>query len=308
LSACPDCPVSKTFADGQPHQYEMDVTSPGGKKYRMVIWTSPLRDHDGRITHVMEMATDVTRVRELQDQLASLGLMIGSVSHGIKGLLTGLDGGMFVLDSGFSKADLGRIKEGWDMVRLMIGRIRSLVLDILYYAKERDLKWERVDLLDLAADVAELIRPKAARHGIDLRCDFDSRLQLLDLDPGVLRATLSNILENAVEACAADTDSGKAHVIQFRIFADQDIVFEIKDNGIGMDAETRGRILTPHFITRKTEGSGLGLFLASQLLQKSNGRILVQSEPGQGTCMTVRIPLISSSSPAGNNLDACPPT
>ncbi|MEJ2039634.1 MAG: response regulator [Desulfosarcinaceae bacterium] len=302
--ACPGCPVDKTFADGQPHQCEMDVTAPGGEKYRMLIWTSPLRDFHGRITHVMEMSTDVTRVRQLQDQLASLGLMIGSVSHGIKGLLTGLDGGMFVLDSGFSKHDLKQIKEGWDMVRLMIGRIRSLVLDILFYAKERDLKWERVDLLDLARDVADLARPKALRHGIDLRCDFDRRLHQLDVDPGILRATLGNVLENAVEACAADTDPAKVHVIHFRIYADKDIVFEISDNGIGMDQETRAKIFTPHFITRKKEGSGLGLFLAGQLLQKSKGRISAHSEPGRGTRMTVRIPHIQT--PPPDDPPSCP--
>jgi hypothetical protein len=68
------------------------------------------------------------------------GLMIGSVSHGIKGLLTGLDGGMYLLDSGFKKENQQQIREGWDTVRFMVGRIRGMVLDILYYAKEKDLK------------------------------------------------------------------------------------------------------------------------------------------------------------------------
>ena len=57
----------------------MEVTAPSGEHYRMLIWTAPLRDADGRITQVMEMSTDVTRVRQLQDQLASL--VFGQPGH-----------------------------------------------------------------------------------------------------------------------------------------------------------------------------------------------------------------------------------
>jgi PAS domain S-box-containing protein len=288
--ACSDCPVTRTFQDGQPHQCEKDVDTHGGTKRRMLIWTAPLRDSAGQIVQVMEMSTDVTQVRKLQDQLSSLGLMIGSVSHGIKGLLTGLDGGMYDLDSGFAKKDLARIKQGWDTMRLMVARIRNLVLDILFYAKEKDLKWERVDILEFARDIAGMIQPKIERHAIALRCDFDSQLKNLDVDTGFLRATLINILENAIEACINDPDTTKAHAIDFRIFPDQDhIVFEISDNGIGMDEEIKAKIFTPFYISQKQSGTGLGLFIASQILEKNNGRITVSSQPGQGSLFSIRL-------------------
>ena len=290
-TACPDCPVRRTFQDGQAHQCEMDVTAPGGATSRMLIWTSPLRDSTGRITHVMEMSTDVTQMRKLQDQLASLGLMIGSVSHGIKGLLTGLDGGMYVLDSGFVKQDLPQIKEGWDIVRLMVGRIRNLVLDILFYAKEKDLKWEQVDVVGFAEDLAQLVKPKMDRHAIALTCDFDHYLKDFEIDAGIVRAALANILENAIEACASDEDGAKQHAIEFKVFADRtDIVFQVSDNGVGMDAQTQTEIFSPQFVSRKAGGSGLGLYLSSQILNKNNGRISVESQPGQGACVMLRLP------------------
>ena len=259
-NACDNCPVLRTFEDGKPHQCEMDAHLPNGRLRRMLIWTSPLPDSAGNITHVMEMSTDVTQMRQLQDQLASLGLMIGSVSHGIKGLLTGLDGGLYALDSGFAKDDdLGRIKEGWKTVRLMIGRIRGLVLDILYYAKEKDLNWERVDVIDFVQDIASLIQAKADRHGIDLRCEFDPALKEFDVDAGFMRATLTNILENAVEACANDTDSNKKKYIEFKVCSLQErIEFEICDNGVGMDAETQSKIFTPFYISQKKAGQRAG--------------------------------------------------
>ena len=289
--ACSDCPVKRTFQDGGPHQCEKDVEAPDGSRRRMLIWTAPLRDTSGQISQVMEMSTDVTQVRKLQDQLSSLGLMIGSVSHGIKGLLTGLDGGMYDLDAGFAKADLARVKEGWDTVRLMVGRIRNLVLDILFYAKEKDLKWERVDIQEFVRDIAEMIRPKMERHSIEFRSAFDPRLSNLDVDAGFMRVTLINILENAIEACLNDRSSAKAHVIEFKIYPDRNhIIFEIGDNGVGMDEDVQSKIFTPFFISHKQSGTGLGLFVASQILEKNKGRISVSSKTGQGSRFYIRLP------------------
>ena len=69
---------------------------------------------------------------ELQDHLASLGLMIGSVSHGMKGLLTSLDGGLYLVSSGLKKKDFKRVEEGCQAAQETVQRIRKMVLDILY--------------------------------------------------------------------------------------------------------------------------------------------------------------------------------
>ncbi len=76
----------------------------------------------------------------LQDHLASLGLMIGSISHGMKGLLTNLDGGLYLVSSGLDKKDLQRVAQGCSAARETATRIRKMVLDILFTAKERELK------------------------------------------------------------------------------------------------------------------------------------------------------------------------
>ena len=54
----------------------------------MLVWSAPIRDLYGEITQVMEMSTDITEIRRLQDHLTSLGFMLGSMSHGVKGMLT----------------------------------------------------------------------------------------------------------------------------------------------------------------------------------------------------------------------------
>ena len=102
---CPNCPVVKTFQDEKSHQAEMVVTSKSGESYNVLIWTAPLRNAAGQVTHVMEMSTNITQVRQLQEHLSSLGLKISSISHGIKSLLTGLDGGLYLVDTGLEKQD-----------------------------------------------------------------------------------------------------------------------------------------------------------------------------------------------------------
>jgi signal transduction histidine kinase/FixJ family two-component response regulator len=289
-NACPECPVAKTFADGHSHQCEMEVTAKNGEKYQVLVWTAPIRNAAGQIDRVMEMSTNITQVRKLQDQLSSLGLLIGSVSHGIKGLLTGLDGGMYLLDSGFAKENQEQIKEGWEIVRFMAGRIRSMVLDILYYAKQRDLNWEKVDVLSFANEVARTAEAKIKAASIVFATDFEATAGAFEVDAGIVRSALSNILENALEACLED-HRPKVHKIQFSVRQKGEFIeFVVQDSGIGMDDETRKKVFTPFFSSKGHKGTGLGLFISNRIIRQHGGEIGLVTQPGQGACFTIRMP------------------
>jgi len=236
------------------------------------------------------LETLVREKTELQSHLSSLGLMIGSISHGIKGLLTGLDGGMYLLDSGFAKENRDQIKEGWEVVKLMTERIRKMILDILFYAKERDLKWERVDALSFADEVAAVVESKIKKQGIEFAKDFSPKAGELEIDAGYVHSALINILENAVDACTRD-ESKKSHKIVFGVREHQDhIVFEVFDDGIGMDTDTRQKLFTPFFSSKGNKGTGLGLFISNKIIEQHGGRIHVKSTTGQGTLFRISIP------------------
>lgn len=287
---CEDCPVAATFADGESHQMETVVTARTGKPYDVLIHTAAIRDADGEISHVMEVATDITAVRELQDRLTSLGLLIGSVSHGIKGLLTGLDGGMYLMNSGLQKRKPEQVEEGREIVETMVGRLRKQVLDILHYAKDRELERETVDVAQFAGDVAETVSSKAERAGVRFERQIPTGVGVFSVDPGVASAALVNILENAVEACVEDR-SKEDHAVSFRVGGEADaVVFEVADDGPGMDRETRERMFTLFFSSKGNKGTGLGLFIAHQMVKQHGGEIAVASAPGRGTRFTVRLP------------------
>jgi signal transduction histidine kinase len=238
------------------------------------------------------LETLIREKTELQDHLSSLGLMISSISHGIKGLLTGLDGGMYLLDSGLSQKSENRIKEGWDVVKLMAERIRKMVLDILYYAKERDLKWERIDALSFAEEVAKVLAPKMSDHNIEFEKKFDTQIGKFEVDAGYIHSALINILDNAVDACLIDSTK-KSHKISFCVGQSKNYIdFEVIDNGIGMDSETREKIFTPFFSAKGEKGTGLGLFIANKIIEQHGGKIMVKSTIGKGTRFKIKIPKI----------------
>jgi PAS domain S-box-containing protein len=289
-SPCDNCPVARTFADGRSHQAEMTVTNRLGDEIHLLIWTAPLVNAEGKIVQVMEMATDITQVRQLQDNLMSLGLMVSSISHGIKGVLTGLDAGLFFLESGLKKDDAGQTQEGLEVVKLMTERIRNVVLDILYFAKERDLNWDQVDVAAFARDLAFPIETKIKDVNIHLECDFSAPLGHIEADADVVRTALTSILENAVEACREDR-SRERHTIVFRVSGTETHVeFQVIDDGLGMDAETREKIFSLFFSSKGSRGTGLGLFIARKIIRQHGGEIEFESAPAKGSRFTITLP------------------
>jgi PAS domain S-box-containing protein len=287
---CPNCPVVKTFEDEKSHQTEMVVTSKSGENYNVLIWTAPLRNALGQVTHVMEMSTNITQVRQLQDHLSSLGLKISSISHGIKSLLTGLDGGVYLVDSGFAKDDRKRIMEGWEAVKITVNRIRELVQNILFFAKDRELQWKRIDAFDFFRDVASGMETKIKARGVEFDCKFDQSMGDFEIDAGVVRIALINILDNALDACLEDDDK-TAHTIDFRAKREKgQIQIEIADNGIGMNRKTLENLFTLFFSSKGNKGTGLGLFIAKKIIEQHGGSISVVSKPGLESRFTISLP------------------
>ncbi len=226
----------------------------------------------------------------LQDRLSSLGLRISSISHGIKGMLTGLDGGVYLLDSGITKNNPDQLKEGWEIVKQMVDRIRKMVLDILFYAKERELKTEKVDVLSFARDVASVVEPKIEEKQIEFIRDFNKSPGEFEIDPGFVRSALVNILENAADACIKDK-SEKSHKIIFEVKQDKnDIVFDVRDTGIGMDSDTKEKVFDLFFSSKGSKGTGLGLFISNKIIGQHGGSIEIASTPGHGSHFCIRLP------------------
>lgn len=286
---CVPCSVMQTFNDGQVHHSEEVVTSRTGERMNTLVYSAPLYNAAGEIQAVMEMSTNITLIRQLQSQLESTGILVSTISHGIKGLLTGLDGGMYLVNSGLEKDNTQRIVQGWEMVTRNVERIRSSVLNILYYAKEREPNYETISAIDLGREVLGVVESRASENDIVLKCDFDSSTGDFNVDPRGMRSLLINLMENGLDACRVDKKKSE-HQVTLRIKGEPEhIQFEVEDNGIGMDRETREKVFSLFFSSKGTEGTGLGLFIANNIAQAHAGSIEVESEADKGTRFIVRI-------------------
>ncbi len=287
---CEKCPVQRTFKDGETHQTETVVTTRTGEQKNMLVWSAPIRNAYGEIKQVMEMSTDITEIRRLQDHLTSLGFMLGSMSHGVKGMLTALDGGIYRLESGLRKNDQERVGEATAALKNVVGRVKKMVLDILYYAKSREIEMESVPAGHFLQDTAALIVPKAAAANVKYNVDIPEDMGEIKIDPSSMSAAIVNFLENAVDACEPPLP-GKEYCINVTGRDLGDIVeITISDNGTGMDRETKEKIFTLFFSSKGKRGTGIGLFISNQTIEQHGGSIRVESEPCEGTTFTILLP------------------
>ena len=286
-SKCEPCIIEQTFKDGEIHMHEEVVTDRDNRRLNVMVFTAPIKNAEGNIEHVVEMSADITQIRRLQDKLTSVGLLIGSISHGIKGLLNGLDGGIYLVNTGLQKNDRSRIDQGWEIASRNIRRIRSMVMDILYYAKDREPVWEEVKIKELLDEICENFDSRAKRQNIDFKCIVSDEVNHFEADKNAVRSLLINLLDNSLDACRIDSKKDN-HKIIFEVKNQNgNIIFEVKDNGIGMDRETREKALSLFFSSKGAGGTGLGLFIAHKIAESHGGSINIESEEGKGSKFTV---------------------
>lgn len=287
---CNDCPVEKTFADGASHSSE-EVWSHEGKDVHVIVQTSPIADESGAIVAVMEMCTNVTELKSLQNELAVLGETIAGMSHTVKNILSGLEGGVYVVDSGLKAGRNDKVTLGWDMVKKNVEKVSDLVKDILYASKERKPEYQECDPARVLLEVFDLYVEKAAAKGVELVRDFEPQLGLGFLDPNGLHSVVSNLLSNAIAACASSQQREKYHVILTGLVREDTVVIQVTDDGCGMPDDVKHNLFKKFFSTKGSKGTGLGLVVTKKIVEEHGGTIRVASRAGEGTTFSVEIPL-----------------
>jgi len=227
---------------------------------------------------------------KLADHLSSLGLMIGTISHNIKGLLTSLDGGIYVARSGLKSKENKTIEEGFDLLEQAVDRIKKMIMDILLYSKERKLNRTVIDTKIFVEQIKEIIGLKLKGTKIVFTCSKINFSQTMYFDKEFMLAALINILDNAIDACLADIQK-KDHEIGFEISRQKDqLVILIQDNGCGMDSQTKEKIFNLFFSSKSTKGTGFGLYISNSIINQHGGSIHVTSIKGKETGFKIILP------------------
>jgi signal transduction histidine kinase len=195
-----------------------------------------------------------------------------------------------LINSGLQKDDRSRIDRGWEIALRNIDRIRSMVMDILYYAKDREPDWQTLQATQLAGEVARLMKTKADSLAIEFICDLPDDSGEFEADESAMRSLLVNLIDNSMDACRVDSGKSQHSVKVALAGTPEHIIFEVSDNGIGMDRETREKAFSLFFSSKGAGGTGLGLFIANKIARAHGGDIELESDEGKGSRFRVILP------------------
>ena len=226
------------------------------------------------------------------ERLAAVGETIAGLSHAIKNIAGGLEGGTFVLEKGIELDNKDYISQGWEAVRFSFEKIKDLSVDLLNYAKFTDLNFIFSDPNEPAREVAELMKPRAEKLGINLKMDLSSDLKTIRLDPDAIHHCLLNLVTNSIDAVLGEdsSDTPKEVLLETTKPEGWGVEYKVTDNGCGMAAEVREKLFTSFFSTKGATGTGIGLMITKKVVDAHEGVIQFEAEEGVGSAFTIRLP------------------
>ncbi len=226
------------------------------------------------------------------ERLAAVGETIAGLSHAIKNIAGGLEGGTFVLEKGIELDNKDYISQGWEAVRFSFEKIKDLSVDLLNYAKFTDLNFIFSDPNEPAREVAELMKPRAEKLGINLKMDLSSDLKTIRLDPDAIHHCLLNLVTNSIDAVLGEDNSETPKEVLLETTKPEGwgVEYKVTDNGCGMPDEVREKLFTSFFSTKGATGTGIGLMITKKVVDAHEGVIQSETEEGVGSVFTIRLP------------------
>ena len=259
-----------------------------------------LKEYTENLEHLVEEKT-----RELMEteRLAAVGQTVAGLAHAIKNMTGGLTGGVFVLEKGIELDNKKYLRQGWDMVRGNVDRIKHVALDLLNYSKEREVDCQLCDPNKPVREVYDLMLPRARERGVVLEMELDDRLPDAWFDPEEIHRCLLNLVTNAVDACTDMGCTSKPGRVLIQSMRQEGwaVQYQVEDNGCGMDEETRNKIFQRFFSTKGTRGTGLGLMITKKIIDEHGGIISLNSRHGKGSKFVIMLPEKDHPSVAGKN-------
>ncbi len=249
---------------------------------------------------IQEKAKDVNRIQTQLFQtskLATLGEMAAGLAHEMNQPL----GGISLVAKHFRKLiELDKLKQkdlenGLGDIEASVKRMSRIIKHIRTFARQDTLTFVRVDVNATIESALSLLGEQLRLHEINIRKQFAEELPLITGEPYQLEQVWINLLTNARDALDEVKHSGtrqKRIVITTRFLARPDVVdVRFCDNGMGMSAAVAEKVFEPFFTTKEVgKATGLGLSISYGIIENHGGKIMLHSNPEQGTSVRIRLP------------------
>jgi PAS domain S-box-containing protein len=283
-----ECPL-KFKAPGEHLYVEGDITRRDGSAISVGITYSPLFDDDGELVNVIANVRDITRFREAEEMKSTF---ISVISHELKTPVSLIKGYAGTLRREDAKWDERTLRESLAVIEEESDRLNQLIDNLLdasrLQAGALKLELGYVALDKLASQTVAKFRTQTQQHILSL--DFPPDFPTVLGDSERLRQVFDNLLSNAIKY------SPQGGAIRVSGRADGDWVYvAVRDEGIGIPKDEQEHVFDRFYrvessLSRRTQGTGLGLFLVKAVIEAHQGRVWVESAPGQGTTFVFSLP------------------
>jgi two-component system sensor histidine kinase HydH len=240
---------------------------------------------EGSYRKLREQADQIIEIEDQlrrADRLSALGELSAGMAHEIRNPLGSIKGTAEILREGVAADDPK--SEFADILIREVDRLNGVLEDFLHFAKPVPVEQSRFSLTKVVGDVLDLTRQQALRNHVEVHHALDEDRQLTGQGEQIKQALL-NLVLNALQAMP---EGGILEVSSQNLA--QEVQIKVRDNGPGIAPENRERIFNP-FVTTRESGTGLGLAITQRIVHGHDGRIVLESVPGQGASFTICLPL-----------------
>lgn len=296
--------IAKIKAGQRIDHFQTQRVKKDGDRVELSLTISPIKDQAGKIIGAAKIARDITQQKKLEaalhtsEKLASVGRLAATVAHEINNPLEAVTNYIYLAkhQSGLSE----KTQRYLDSADRELGRVSHIAQQTLGFYRDNSQPVPLV-IADVIEDVLAIYERKFAYKGLAVQRDIEDGLAARTLQ-GELKQMLSNLISNAIDA---SNECGKI-VIRARSSRDYrsdrpGIRITVADNGVGISPHHKSKIFTPFFSTKKEVGTGLGLWITKDLLEKKQGCIRFRSSQSSpsGTVISIFLPTTPLMTQAG---------
>ncbi|OGR88524.1 MAG: hypothetical protein A3A86_05400 [Elusimicrobia bacterium RIFCSPLOWO2_01_FULL_60_11] len=285
----------KTILSGRVWHGELVNRRKDGTLYPEEMTITPVKIEGHEITHFIAIKQDVTYRKKMEamllqsEKMSAVGRLAGGVAHEINNPL-----GVIM---GFAQILLRRYRDDKDLAMPLMSiereaqRCKAFVSELLTFSRTANAAMEPCDFNELVRESMHLVGSKAKTMGTELKLELAEGLPPVLVNKNQIQQVIVNLCSNAQDAV------GERGTLTVRTLArgkeGKDFIeLQVRDNGAGIAPEIKDKIFEPFFTTKEVgKGTGLGLALVYEIVQKHQGTIEAESERGKGTTINIYLPL-----------------
>jgi PAS domain S-box-containing protein len=220
------------------------------------------------------------------ERLATLGRLTATVSHELRNPLGTIQTSLFSIEDGLERNEPHQVARSLELAECSINRCVTIIEELNSYTRVK-----RLDVSETSVDdwLRAVLKEQSIPEEISCELDLSSGVTA-SFDREKLRQVVVNLIANAVDALQDEQSKGNHLRVSTHLLDDK---YEIRfnDNGIGMTSDTKEKVFEPLFST-KGFGVGLGMAVVKNIVDQHHGEINIESKEGEGTTVTLRLPLI----------------